>query len=74
MQRKHHYNGRAADSAHKSNDAIEELKNAFEIAERASPGITENFISEMVKKLMPSVTEQRLRSVMDKVTRLVGGR
>ncbi|XP_063917989.1 serine/threonine-protein kinase 26-like isoform X1 [Zophobas morio] len=69
LQRKHHYNGRAADSAHKSNDAIEELKNAFEIAERASPGITENFISEMVKKLMPSVTEQRLRSVMDKVTR-----
>jgi serine/threonine-protein kinase 24/25/MST4 len=69
LQRKHHYNGRAADTAHKSNDAIEELKNAFEIAERASPGITENFIGEMVKKLMPTVTEQRLKSVMDKVTR-----
>ncbi|EFA04463.1 serine/threonine-protein kinase 26 isoform X1 [Tribolium castaneum] len=69
LQRKHHYNGRAADSSHKSNDAIEELRNAFEIAERASPGITESFISEMVKKLMPSVTEQRLSSVMEKVTR-----
>lgn len=71
MQRKHHYNGRAADSSHKSHEAMEELKNAFEIAEKTSPGITENFISEMVKKLLPSVTEQRLKNVIDKVTRSV---
>ncbi|KAJ8920782.1 hypothetical protein NQ315_004923 [Exocentrus adspersus] len=69
LQRKHHYNGRAADSAHKSNDAIEELKNAFEIAERTSPGISEMFICELVQKLVPSITDQRLKSVLDKVTR-----
>lgn len=69
LQRKHHYNGRSNESPHKSTDAIEELKNAFELAERASPGISEAFIREMVQKLVPSVTDQRLRSVMDKVSR-----
>ncbi|GJQ82799.1 GckIII [Trypoxylus dichotomus] len=47
-QRKHHYNGRSAESSHKpTNEAIEELKNAFEVAERSSPGISEAFIYEM---------------------------
>ncbi|XP_018333954.1 serine/threonine-protein kinase 26 [Agrilus planipennis] len=69
LQRKHHYNGRGPESSHKTCDAIEELKNAFEIAERTSPGISESFICEMVQKLVPSVSEQRLRSVIDKVTR-----
>lgn len=69
MQRKHHYNGRASENAHKSGDHIEELKNAFELAERASPGISEAFISEMIQKLMPTITEQGLKSVMDKVAR-----
>lgn len=73
LQRKHHYNGRAAETSHKSSDAIEELKNAFEIAERTSPGISEAFVCEMVQKLVPSITEQRLKSVMEKVTRLVFG-
>lgn len=63
------YNGRGAETSHKSSDAIEELKNAFEIAERSSPGISEVFICEMVQKLVPSVTELRLKGVMDKVTR-----
>ncbi|KAF2879371.1 hypothetical protein ILUMI_26796 [Ignelater luminosus] len=69
LQRKHHFNGRGAETSHKTSDAIEELKNAFEIAERTSPGISEAFIREMVQKLVPSVTEQRLKSVMDKATR-----
>lgn len=69
MQRKHHYNGRSSELSHKSTDAIEELKNAFELAERANPGISEIFVREMVQKLVPSVTEQRLKTVMDKVTR-----
>lgn len=71
LQRKHHYNGRASENAHKSSDPIEELKNAFELAERASPGISEAFISEMIQKLMPSITEPGLKSVMDKITRFV---
>lgn len=69
LQRKHHYNGRAADGSHKSNDAIEELKNAFEMAERTSSGISEMFICELVQKLVPSITDQRLKGVLDKVTR-----
>lgn len=69
LQRKHHYNGRSSDSSSKSNDAIEELKNAFEIAERTSPGISEAFICELVQKLVPSMTDQRLKGVLDKATR-----
>lgn len=69
LQKKHHYNGRAVETAHKSPDAIEELQNAFEIAERASPGISEAFICEMVQKLLPSMTDQRLKTVIDKVIR-----
>lgn len=67
LQRKHQFNGRAADTSHKSFDAIEELKNAFEIAERASPGISEAFICELVQKLVPSITDQRLKGFLDKV-------
>lgn len=48
---------------------IEELKNAFEIAERTSPGISELFVKEMVQKLVPSLSEQRLKGVMEKIMR-----
>ncbi|XP_049856561.1 serine/threonine-protein kinase 26 isoform X2 [Schistocerca gregaria] len=68
LQRRHHYNSRGPESPHKA-DAIEELKNAFELAERASPGISDLFIREMVQKLLPTVTETRIKSVMDKITR-----
>lgn len=68
LQRRHHYNARGPESPHKA-DAIEELKNAFELAERASPGISDLFIREMVQKLLPTVTETRIKSVMDKITR-----
>ncbi|KAK9888851.1 hypothetical protein WA026_001072 [Henosepilachna vigintioctopunctata] len=69
LQRKAHYNGRGPDVLHKSNDTLEELKNAFEIAERTSPGISEIFVSEMVQKLVPSTTESRLKILMDKISR-----
>lgn len=68
LQRRHHYNSRGPESSHKT-DAIEELKNAFELAERASPGISDLFVREIVQKLLPSVTETRIKSVMDKLTR-----
>ncbi|KAJ8975122.1 hypothetical protein NQ317_003604 [Molorchus minor] len=71
LQRKHHFNGRASESSHKSNDPIDELKSAFEIADRTSPGISEMFICELVQKLVPSITDQRLKCVLDKVTRYV---
>jgi len=70
LQKKYNYNRRSSDvSPHKSPDPIEELKTAFEVAERTSPGISEEFICEMVQKLVPSLSQQRLRTVMDKITR-----
>uniref|UniRef100_A0A6P7G3S0 non-specific serine/threonine protein kinase n=1 Tax=Diabrotica virgifera virgifera TaxID=50390 RepID=A0A6P7G3S0_DIAVI len=69
LQRKHQYNRRSAEASHKSSDAIEELENAFEIAEKTSPGISEMFICELVQKLVPSISEQRLKGVLDKVVR-----
>ncbi|XP_056646648.1 serine/threonine-protein kinase 26 isoform X1 [Diorhabda carinulata] len=69
LQRKHQYNRRSAEASHKSSDAIEELENAFEIAEKTSPGISEVFICELVQKLVPSISEQRLKGVLDKVVR-----
>lgn len=69
LQRKHQYNRRSAEASHKSSDAIEELENAFEIAEKTSPGISEMFICELVQKLVPSISDQRLKGVLDKVVR-----
>ncbi|XP_022901867.1 serine/threonine-protein kinase 26 isoform X2 [Onthophagus taurus] len=69
LQRKYHSNGRTSEMSHKNADPIEELKNAFELAERSSPGIGEAFIGDMVQKLVPSISEQRLKNVMDKMTR-----
>ncbi|CAG2053960.1 unnamed protein product, partial [Timema podura] len=67
LQRRHHYTGRGPESSHKT-DAIEELKNAFELAERASPGISDLFVREMVQKLLPTVAESRIKVAMDKIT------
>ncbi|XP_039278966.1 LOW QUALITY PROTEIN: serine/threonine-protein kinase 26 [Nilaparvata lugens] len=68
LQRRHQYSGRASESSHKT-DAIEELKNAFEIAERSSPGISDQFVREIIQKLLPTLPDVRLKSVMDKMTR-----
>jgi len=46
-------------------DAIEELKNSFEIAERASPGIGDQFLKEIIHKLIPSLSEQRISLMVD---------
>lgn len=69
MQRTSHHNGRGTDVPHKSNDVLDELKNAFEFAEQTSPGISEIFVSEMVKKLVPSSNEARLKNLVDKMLR-----
>lgn len=68
LQRRHNYNARSPESSHKT-DAIEELKNAFELAERSSPGISDLFVREMVQKLLPTLSETRIKGVMDKITR-----
>uniref|UniRef100_A0A1B6DGZ3 non-specific serine/threonine protein kinase n=1 Tax=Clastoptera arizonana TaxID=38151 RepID=A0A1B6DGZ3_9HEMI len=71
LQRRHQFSGRGGivgESSHKT-DVIEEVKNAFETAERTSPGISDLFVKEMVQKLLPTLTESRLKNVMDKITR-----
>jgi len=50
-------------------DAIEELKNSFELAERASPGISDQFLREMIHKLLPSLSEQRISNMLDHMIR-----
>ncbi|XP_071454104.1 serine/threonine-protein kinase 26 [Hetaerina americana] len=68
----HHHHGSSSGSSSSSStrpDPMEELKNAFELAERASPGISDLFVREVVSKLIPSVTESHLKIAMEKITR-----
>ena len=46
MARKHGAGGRD----HRHTDVVEELKNAFELAERSSPGITNRYWSTVIRK------------------------
>merc|ERR1712018_405490 len=39
-------------SSSETHDSIEELRNAFELAERSSPGITEHFIQLIFTRLL----------------------
>lgn len=51
-----------------SSNAIDELKNAFEIAERTSPGINEALVREILKALLPANhSDSRLSMLMEKV-------
>jgi len=50
-------------------NAIEELKNSFELAERSSPGISSQFIKAMIQKLLPSLSEQRISNMLDHMIR-----
>nr|CAG4651988.1 EOG090X09LE [Triops cancriformis] len=48
-------------------DAVDELRVAFEVAERASPGILDAMLKELITKLVPGVSEGRLRASMDRL-------
>merc|ERR1711936_814848 len=50
-------------------DAVEELKNAFELAERSSPGITNRLVEQVLSKLQPGLSDGRLSSAMDNLSR-----
>ncbi|XP_064093288.1 serine/threonine-protein kinase svkA-like isoform X1 [Macrobrachium nipponense] len=67
LQRRHRHNSRGGDS-HRT-DAIEELKSAFESAERSSPGVTDAFIRDLFTKLIPNMTESRIRQAHDNLSR-----
>lgn len=68
MQRKQRNNIRATESSHKA-DAIEELRNAFEHAERSFPGMSDVFVKEILHRLMPTLSSPRLQDTMDKLTK-----
>lgn len=61
LQRRHRQAGRG--------DAIEELKSAFESAEKSSPGVTDAFIRDLFTKLLPNMTEAKVRQAQDNLMR-----
>lgn len=64
LQRKYHYSGKNPSAL----DVVE-LRSAFEIAERSSPGVSDLFVKEIIHKLVPGFSETRINTLMDKVTR-----
>jgi len=64
LARKH---GAGLESRH--TDAVEELKNAFELAERSSPGITSRLVEQVLSKLQPGLSEGRLSLALDNLSR-----
>jgi len=65
LARKHGAGGRET----RHNDVVEELKNAFELAERSSPGITNRLIEQILIKLQPGLSDGRLNAAMDNLGR-----
>ncbi|XP_014260023.1 serine/threonine-protein kinase 26-like isoform X2 [Cimex lectularius] len=64
LKRRHNYNSRREDGTPSKTEAIDELRTAFEVAERSSPGISGMFVNEVIHKLMGRQYQG--------VTRLVG--
>nr|CAG4637178.1 EOG090X09LE [Ceriodaphnia reticulata] len=48
---------------------LDELLHAFETAERSSPGVTELFVRDLLAKMVPNMTESRVRTVVDRMIR-----
>lgn len=68
MQRKQKNNIKGSDASHKV-DAIEELRNAFDHAERSCPGFADGLVKEILHKLSPTLSGPRLQDAMDKLAR-----
>ncbi|XP_037913800.1 serine/threonine-protein kinase svkA isoform X3 [Hermetia illucens] len=64
LQRKYHY-------ASKNPNSLDmmDLKSAFELAERSSPGVSDLLVKEIIHKLVPGFSETRINTLMDKVMR-----
>lgn len=69
MQRKYMYASRSQAGVATPPADMVELKNAFEIAERSSPGVSDLFVKEILHKLVPGFSETRVNTLLDKVTR-----
>ncbi|XP_014208347.1 serine/threonine-protein kinase 26 isoform X2 [Copidosoma floridanum] len=71
LQRRYQYaardNGDASNSS-RHVGALDELRGAFEVAERTSPGMSESFVKEIFKALLPTNhSDARLSMLMEKV-------
>ncbi|KAG1692294.1 Serine/threonine-protein kinase 26 [Nymphon striatum] len=60
--------GKGVPSSTESND----LKNAFSVAEKACPGISDMFVKELLHRLTPQMSSARLQETMQKLTGYVG--
>lgn len=60
---------RYASSSSRSSLRVEELLHAFEMAEKSCPGIADQLVKDLLSKMLPNVTEARIRNVVDRMTR-----
>ncbi|XP_043287564.1 serine/threonine-protein kinase 26 isoform X2 [Venturia canescens] len=74
LQRKYQYqsarenNGEGVSGIGRNGNAIDELRSAFELAERTSPGMSEALVRELLRALLPANhSDSRLSVLMDKV-------
>lgn len=63
MKRKSGANGTA------KTEALEELRRAFESAEASSPGFSEVFLRETLSRLLPSVSDARIKATVARIAR-----
>ncbi|GIY98158.1 hypothetical protein CEXT_702151, partial [Caerostris extrusa] len=68
LKKKHKNDMKGLDSPTKS-DAIEELHNAFELAERSYAGISDLFVKEVFHRLLPTYGSHMLQDIMEKLSR-----
>ncbi|KAF8764193.1 hypothetical protein HNY73_022294 [Argiope bruennichi] len=68
LKKKHKNDMKSLDSPTKT-DAIEELHNAFELAERSYAGISDLFVKELFHRLLPSYGSHMLQDIMEKLSR-----
>lgn len=50
---------------------LDDLRRAFETAEAASPGFSEIFLRETLSRLLPSVSDARIKATVSRMSRLV---
>lgn len=72
LQRKYQYSTKDTNgegTGGRASGAVEELRSAFELAERTSPGINEVLVKELLKALLPANhSESRLGLILEKIT------
>ena len=48
---------------------IDELRNAFELAERTSPGISDHFVHMIFSRLQPGLSDERIQLAVERLKR-----